>query len=362
MNPSRVVVVVVLLALTHTSSAATGLRQAFSPPQAGESSAAEVHFLAAEALRLLNQSRAEAGLAALISNPTLELLAADHSQEMAESGVVSHYSARYALSTERRVRISFPDVPRLGENVARNRSLSRLHAALMGSPGHRKNRLDPHFTHVGIGLARANRYLLYLTEVFVQVPAGDRLGKPVALYFDAFPGAYELRESPRVHIGGELLSIPPPGDGDPEYWTNRGIFAYEGGDLQAAERDFRHALGLDPGYEYARFNLARVFLQAGRPQEAADFLDDVLDHHPEDTDARFSRGSAALLLGDYGHAEKGFRQVLAARPKDPAAWYNLGLSLEYQERLPAAEAAYRQALHYDPDFNEAQIGLGRIQR
>jgi hypothetical protein len=43
-------------------------------------------------------------------------------------------------------------VTKFGENVSRGDSADAAHAALMGSPSHRANMLDPAFTHVGIGV------------------------------------------------------------------------------------------------------------------------------------------------------------------------------------------------------------------
>ena len=127
-------------------------------PARAQRGAPDLDALAAEALRLLNASRVEAGLDPLRLDPTLSLLALRHSQEQANRRRVSHHSSEFGLSTERRVRISFPDVPRLAENVGRNSSLQRLHEALLASEGHRRNRLDPAFTEVGIGLAWDGSY------------------------------------------------------------------------------------------------------------------------------------------------------------------------------------------------------------
>ena len=128
---------------------------------------ADLDDLSDLALQLLNEARVEAGLWPLQADAGLTLLAVSHSREQAARGRVGHRSDEYGLSTERRVRISYPTVPRLAENVGRDRSVPLLHEALMGSEGHRRNRLDPEFTHVGIGLALQKDYVLYMTEVFV---------------------------------------------------------------------------------------------------------------------------------------------------------------------------------------------------
>ncbi len=314
-----------------------------------------------EALRLLNESREEAGLGPLQLDPALSMLADYHSQEMAYRGRVGHYSPEYGLSAERRVRIAFPEVPRLAENVARNRTVVRLHAALLSSPGHRRNRMDPEFSHVGIGLARSGEAVLYLTEIFVTADPGP-LGEPVAFYFDAEPGAYEARQEPRVEEGPRTITIGAPGPDDPEYWTGRGIDAYREGRLAEAESAFRQALELSPEYEYAKYNLARVLISNESVGEAATLLDELIAQDPDDIDAIATRGTAAIFLDDFAGAAELFRRVLRVRPDDASSWYNFGLALEYQDLPRDAAVAYRAALDIDPNLTPAAVGLARVTR
>tara|TARA_B100001179_G_scaffold229214_1_gene214548 strand:+ start:204 stop:1259 length:1056 start_codon:yes stop_codon:yes gene_type:complete len=322
----------------------------------------DLNELAEETLELLNLSRQEAGLNSLNQHGALSMLATRHSQEQAARGRISHYSYEFGLSTERRILISYPDLDRLAENVARNRSVKLLHEALLRSEGHRRNRMDPQFTHVGIGLARANSIALYLTEIFVAAPKGRDLGEPIAFYFDASPGSYEQGDGPLIEVGAQVITVGRPGPDDPEHWTVKGIDAYQSGDLQAAEKFFQTSLHLDPGYRFAKYNLARVLLETGVPGDAASLLDELLKDDPSDLVAMATRGNAAILLEDFKAAESIFRDVLVHRLNDAASWYDLGLALEYQDRLAEAEFAYRQALHVDPTLAPAQIGLGRVTR
>lgn len=331
-------------------------------PAAAQEAPPDVDALAEEALRLLNQSRRAEGLSALRPDPTLQLLAMRHSREQAARGRVSHHSVEFNLSTERRVRISFPDVPRLAENVARNRTVARLHQGLLDSAGHRRNRLDPEFTHVGIGIAWDGKYALYLTEIFVTTDNAAPLGEPLAYYYDAAPGSYEARDNPRVEDGGQTIIIGAPGPDDPEYWTSQGITAYTAGDLHAAETSFRKALELKSDYHYASYNLARVLIGAGDLEEAVVLLDGLIERDSDDLDAIATRGTAALFLEQYEEAADFFRRVLRVRPADANTWYNFGLSLEFLDRPADAETAYREALSIDPDLQAAQAGLTRVMR
>jgi uncharacterized protein YkwD/Flp pilus assembly protein TadD len=334
----------------------------FSPPLWAQRQPPDVDALASEAFRLLNDARVEEGLPPLQLDDSLSLIAQRHSREQANRGRVSHHSSEFGLSSERRVRVSFPEVPRLAENVARNRTVERLHAGLLRSEGHRRNRLDPEFTHVGMGIAWDGVFALYLTEVFVTSADGGPLGDPVAFYFDAAPDAYQQRDNPRAEEAAQTITVGPPGPEDPEYWTNHGIDEYQRGDLAAAEAAFRKALELKRDYHYASYNLARVLIAAGEPADAAQILDALIARDPDDLDAVATRGTAALFLEAYDDAAELFRRVLRVRPRDASAWYNLGLSLEFLDRPTDAEWAYREALSIDPGLTPAQVGLARVIR
>ena len=335
---------------------------AVAAPLAAQQDAPDVDALTDEAFRLLNAARSDAGLDALQRDDSLSLLAQRHSQEQANRARVSHHSAEFGLSTERRVRISYPDVPRLAENIARNSTVERLHEGLLRSPGHRRNRLDPEFTHVGIGIAWDGTYSLYLTEVFVTAPSDAPLGEPIALYFEAEPGSYERRDNPRVEEALQTITIGPPGPDDPEYWTDRGIRSYNEGDLAGAEQAFRQALALKADYHYAEYNLARVLIARGDSAAAVELLDALIERDPGDLDAIATRGTAALFMEQYEPAAEFFRRVLRLRPEDAGAWYNLALSLEFLDRTVDAETAYREALRLDPQLTAAKIGLARVVR
>jgi Flp pilus assembly protein TadD len=280
---------------------------------------------------------------------------------MARRGLVSHHSYEFGIGTQTRVQLAFPRVYQFAENVSVNGDPDRLHRGMMNSRGHRLNRMDPSFTHVGIGVARGTDGRLFLTELFVRVADPSQL-ELVALYPRVPPEELPHEEALTGQVIDEAVIVPPPTPEDPEYWTHRGIDAYAEGRYAAAVEQFRNALEIDPDYRFARFDLGRALIAAGRPGDALAELDLFLQAHPEDVDAWRSRGSALLLLQDYARAESAFRKVLSQQMTDAGAWYNLGLSLEYQDRPRDAENAYAQALHLDPTLSAAAIGLQRVRR
>ena len=108
---------------------------------------------------LVNQSRAEAGVPAL----TMHLSAMDKAQawadHMASEGRISHSNLRDGITGEWR---------QLGENVAMAPSIEAAHQALMDSPGHRANILNPEFNFGGTGHAIGDDGLVYVVQVFAR--------------------------------------------------------------------------------------------------------------------------------------------------------------------------------------------------
>ena len=125
----------------------------------------------ARLLALLNDSRRAAGAPALVSDAQLGAVALAHTQEMAAARFFGHASPTTGR-VEDRLRRAGVSVIKLGENIAQGDSADAAHRALMASPSHRANILDPAFTHVGIAavLRPAERPVLLATMVFARRP------------------------------------------------------------------------------------------------------------------------------------------------------------------------------------------------
>jgi uncharacterized protein YkwD len=125
----------------------------------------------ARMLALLNDARRAAGLPALLPDAELAKLALAHSREMAAAHFFGHQSPTTGR-VEDRLRRAGVSVTKLGENISQGDTADAAHAALMGSPSHRANMLDPGFTHVGIGvvLRPTERPALLVTMVFARRP------------------------------------------------------------------------------------------------------------------------------------------------------------------------------------------------
>jgi uncharacterized protein YkwD len=117
-------------------------------------------------LDLINQARADHGLQPLAVDDRLTQAARKHSELMVEHSALSHQ-----FEGEPPVQIRFSDESfpsdREGENVDLDQTVNSAHQALMHSPAHRANILDPNYNAVGIGIVRS-RGNIYVTEDFAR--------------------------------------------------------------------------------------------------------------------------------------------------------------------------------------------------
>lgn len=119
-------------------------------------------------LNLVNQERTKNGLTQLKLDNNLTRVARIKAQDMIDNNYFSHNSPTYGSPFDMmdEFNISYQYA---GENIAQNTGVKKAHTALMNSSGHRKNILNPNFTHLGIGIKKAERGYIYV-EMFIGVP------------------------------------------------------------------------------------------------------------------------------------------------------------------------------------------------
>jgi len=143
-HPHRAVFVVI------AALAALGSLVAHADQPAAATANDEAAFVAA-----LNQVRAANGLPAFSMNSELSTLSRGYAQVMADAGEIFHASPISAGYTG--------SWAKLGANV------SVLVDALVASPGHLANIIDPSFTQIGVGVVWKDSALC-TTHRFLQLP------------------------------------------------------------------------------------------------------------------------------------------------------------------------------------------------
>ena len=113
---------------------------------------------------MVNQQRANNGLAALISDPTLDRAAQAWAEHLAATTSFEHSSSQWRSDM-----ISGAGWVYSGENIAGGqRSASQVMSDWMQSDGHRANILGSSYTGVGVGYAEGGPYGRYWVQIFAQ--------------------------------------------------------------------------------------------------------------------------------------------------------------------------------------------------
>lgn len=114
-----------------------------------------------EALAKINASRTQSTVSQVQFQMDLWNKAQAWSERMARENRLYHSNLTDGLG-------SLP-WRKIGENVAVGWNLDSIHAAFMGSTGHRRNILDPAFNYAAVGVARDASGRYWVTQVFVQM-------------------------------------------------------------------------------------------------------------------------------------------------------------------------------------------------
>ncbi|MTI68635.1 MAG: SCP-like extracellular protein [Firmicutes bacterium] len=118
---------------------------------------------------LVNQERRKNNLSPLKVDLELARVARIKSQDMVNNNYFSHYSPTYGSPFDMMDNFGI-DYLHAGENLAGNSTVKRAHDSLMGSKGHRDNILNSHFTHIGIGVVKSDKYGNIFTQMFISKP------------------------------------------------------------------------------------------------------------------------------------------------------------------------------------------------
>ncbi len=129
----------------------------------------------------------------------------------------------------------------------------------------------------------------------------------------------------------------------------RGDLARDAGDLDAAVRDYDHALAVAPSDVDALIGRGLTHLLAGRAELGHRDLERAVGIAPRSSRARFALGVAFAAAGDDAHAAALLEHAATLAAEDgrpyPEAHYLRAGALGRQGRKQPALAAYRQFLH-----------------
>jgi len=121
---------------------------------------------------MVNQKRAENGLAPLSWNNDLEAIARGHSQKMADFTFFSHRGLDNKMVSDRADDAKLGRWRAIGENIAFNRGyhdpIAKAVDLWLNSPSHRQNMMNSEWKDSAIGVAVAEDGSYYFTQVFLR--------------------------------------------------------------------------------------------------------------------------------------------------------------------------------------------------
>lgn len=116
---------------------------------------------------MVNQERKAAGLNPVQVDLRLVAVARAKANDMKANNYFDHTSPTYGSPWTMMQQVGIT-VRWAGENIAGNKSVPGAMSAFMQSAGHRKNILDPKFTHIGVGIASGSAYGTLYVQEFLQ--------------------------------------------------------------------------------------------------------------------------------------------------------------------------------------------------
>lgn len=110
----------------------------------------------------------------------------------------------------------------------------------------------------------------------------------------------------------------------------------------------------------ARLAQARELIEAERPEEALEVLDQHLRRQPDSAEGLLLRSTAHIMLGDVEAGRRDLERSLKLDPGQRQGWLNLGaLALARQDHDRALEA-FEKAEELDPGAAENDLNIGAV--
>ena len=115
-------------------------------------------------------------------------------------------------------------------------------------------------------------------------------------------------------------------------------------------------------FERNDFTYGVALFQRGYLEQAAESFAQVVASKPDDPDAYYNLGTLALRRNDFPGARQYLEQTLKLRPNYPEAWNNLGMMAAQQGRTEEAIQNFQQSLALRPKYAVALLNLGNVYR
>ncbi|MFT5141055.1 MAG: tetratricopeptide (TPR) repeat protein [Lysobacterales bacterium] len=137
--------------------------------------------------------------------------------------------------------------------------------------------------------------------------------------------------------------------------------AGEKGRWGRAEQKLLRVLELAPAFLDARIDLARVYKQQDRFDEAVAVTADAMKRSPHNAHVTYMHASMLAVALRFEEALEAYRLSIELRPYHPAAYVGMGHLLKTLGRQQEGIDAYRKAIEQRPNFGEVYWSLANLK-
>lgn len=115
-------------------------------------------------------------------------------------------------------------------------------------------------------------------------------------------------------------------------------------------------------FERNDFTYGVALFQHGYLDAAASSFQQVIAKKPDDPEAYYNLGTLNLRRNDLAQARRYLEQTIKLRPDYPEAWNNLGMVAAQQGQMEEAVQSFQRSLSLRPTFTIALLNLGNLYR
>jgi tetratricopeptide (TPR) repeat protein len=116
------------------------------------------------------------------------------------------------------------------------------------------------------------------------------------------------------------------------------------------------------GFRRNDFTYGVALFQRGYLDQAATAFQQVIAAKPNEPEAYYNLGTLYLRKNSFAEARQNIEQSIKLRPNYPEAWNNLGMIAAQQGQVDDAVRNFKQSLNQRPDYATALLNLGNVYR
>ncbi|MDH4120299.1 MAG: tetratricopeptide repeat protein [Deltaproteobacteria bacterium] len=137
-----------------------------------------------------------------------------------------------------------------------------------------------------------------------------------------------------------------------------GMYLFEKGLFERAQREFRQAVRLKPNHSTYRYWLARCLYEQKQPDKALVEIKAAMRLKPNAFHFHFWHGQILYGMKDFHHAADAFARAAELRPSHVPSFRRLGTCHYNLRQFPQAIEAFQRAVQADPKDSQSFRWLG----